>query len=319
MYRRILGLALVLILLSTITVVSGEELKRTICFSVDVSGESKKLCADVLILVNESKENPMINVTLPIKLEVFNETIARNITIPLVLTYRVESVYLPDEVKSSAAKFVKTASAVTGHSAVSVTNKETSTNQPRVITVTKYKTKTVTVSSTGNSGVSFGTNDLLMILSIVAVLVASVFFVAMKMLRRRREEEREEHYESRSPDLEERFRDYEEALRLAKTALERAEEEIKEKDREIEKLKKSFRFTIECPHCGNRVKPAMLDDNRLICPVCHQELGRIKEDGTLELSLIKKSGKEEGKKKEEKKEEDREKSQGNVKELKLEN
>jgi len=38
-----------------------------------------------------------------------------------------------------------------------------------------------------------------------------------------------------------------------------------------------------CPHCGNRVKPAIVDDNRLICPICHGEIAKIKPDSTLEF------------------------------------
>ena len=37
------------------------------------------------------------------------------------------------------------------------------------------------------------------------------------------------------------------------------------------------------PVCGNRVKPAITNDNRLLCTVCHAENARINEDGTLEF------------------------------------
>ena len=56
----VLGLALALVLLGSVAVVA-EWLKRVICFSVYVSGESRKICADVLILVSELIEKPLLS------------------------------------------------------------------------------------------------------------------------------------------------------------------------------------------------------------------------------------------------------------------
>jgi len=56
----VLGLALALILLGSVAVVA-EWLKRVICFSVDTAGESRKICADVLILVSELIEKPLLS------------------------------------------------------------------------------------------------------------------------------------------------------------------------------------------------------------------------------------------------------------------
>jgi len=72
-----------------------------------------------------------------------------------------------------------------------------------------------------------------------------------------------------------------------------ARQQIEEKEQEIEKLRKSFRYRLMCPHCGNLVTPAITEDNRLICPVCHNELRRITADGRLEL-IPSTSGRESG-------------------------
>ena len=69
MYGRVLGLALALVLLGSVAVVA-EWLKRAICFSVYVSGESRKICA----LVNELEEKPMFNATLSMWIRVLSET-----------------------------------------------------------------------------------------------------------------------------------------------------------------------------------------------------------------------------------------------------
>jgi len=57
----VLGLALALVLLGSVAVVSVGEFKRVVCFSVYVSGESRKICADVLILVSELIEKPLLS------------------------------------------------------------------------------------------------------------------------------------------------------------------------------------------------------------------------------------------------------------------
>jgi len=93
--------------------------------------------------------------------------------------------------------------------------------------------------------------DIALLIALIAVAGTLVFV----LLRRKPREEGRGEEVSRE-DIEA----YEEALRLAR-------QQIEEKEQEIEKLKKSFRYRLMCPHCGNLVTPAITEDNRLICPV----------------------------------------------------
>jgi len=260
-------------------------IEKKVCFNVSISDPitnktvSKTICVVIDFHIKNVK-NGTITVSFPVTINIGNKTITKTVIVPLDVYGEVVKIEVyagkegseskPEEVIYVVPQEEKTATTTTTKPTTTTATPKTST-PPRTttskpVTITKTKTITKTIEK---KEIPIEMKDIALVIALIAIAVTLVF---MLLKRRPREERKEEKPREEEISKE----DYEEALRLLKQRLEEREEEI-------EKLKKSFPYTLICPSCGNRVKPVITDDNRLLCPVCHGEIARIKPDGTLEF------------------------------------
>lgn len=280
-------------------------IEKKVCFNVSVSDPitnetvTKTICVVIAFHIKNARpSNDTINVEFPVTINVGNKTLTRKVVVPLKVVGEVTKI----EVKSVSGtgeeqteNVIIVAPQETTTTKTTTTHKSTTTTPKTPIhqvTATKTVTITRTITKTQSSLAATTTAapksripsqtaqniDPYTVLAIAAAITGAG--VAAYILKRpRREEKKVEKEEARRQEqaAESEKQDYLEAIKLLKQKLE-------EKQGEIEKLKKSFPYGLVCPSCGNKVKPIITEDNRLLCPICHAEIGRIREDGTLELT-----------------------------------
>ena len=299
--RYILVLTLIILYITTFPPVSSNTqtstgntrditvITKTVCFNVSVSDpltnktSSKEICIVIDFHVKNSKpSNNTINVTFPVYVNVGNKTIEKKVVVPLQVTGEVSKIIVRSENTSSlsstggnenvivVAHQQATSTTITStvkHTTTTNTVKRTSSSIQHTITqhrqtVTKVVTHTVAKTNKSNN-----MNDTVLTILIVVILLG----VGVLVLYKKPEKKKEEKEEKSS-----KVEDYEEALKLLK-------QKLNEKEQELEKTRNTFPYKIRCPFCNNLINPIVTDDNRLLCPVCHQEIGKIREDGSLEL------------------------------------
>ncbi len=280
-------------------------IEKKVCFNVSVSDPitnetvTKTICVVIAFhIMNAKPSNDTINVEFPVTIHVGNRTITKKVMVPLkilgkVTRIEVKSVSGTGEEQTEnviivAPQETTTTKTTTAHKLTTTTPKTPihRVTATKTVTITRTVTKTqsslaaATTTATPRTPSQAAKNiDPYTVLA-VAVAITGAGVAAYTIKKSKREEKKEEKEEARRQEqaAESEKQDYIEAIKLLKQKLE-------EKQGEIEKLKKSFPYGLVCPSCGNKVKPIITEDNRLLCPICHAEIGRIKEDGTLELDI----------------------------------
>ena len=253
---------------------------KTVCFNITASDpiSNESITKDICVVIDLHVRNTQpsvgtINVTLPVVINVGNNTITKKVIVPVSIEGEVSKIIVRSVNSSSTSSINNSENVIvvapqqtsSTHTTTTNTVKRTSSSVQHTITqhrqtVTKVVTHTVAKTNKSNN-----MNDTVLTILIILILIGAGVVIVF-----RKPEKKEEKQEGRAVE------DYEEALKLLK-------QKLNEKEQELEKTRNTFQYKVRCPHCRNLVTPVVTEDNRLLCPVCHQEIGKIREDGSLEL------------------------------------
>ncbi len=314
-----LGLILVLsILLSLVTpgiLVRGEDqtilvVRKEIRFNITViAGPDDNGTVRTVILVldfyfiNAQPSNSDVNISFPVMIRIGDKIINKTVVVPLRIRGELEKIVVvsageatpePSSGEESSEEIIVYYPGSTGPTA----NNTTSPGQTessggssgvaatRTVTKTITKTKTITMGAVpGQQGTttqpttsprvpgapsrteSTGTEyaDILFGVLLGGLLGAVLIIVLIMVLMRRRPPSKTRQVEAPTTPQQTQ------QVVQPETPVSQGEKRL-----QIPRLK--------CPVCGETIEPIVTDDNRLVCPACHAEIGRIREDGTLELA-----------------------------------
>jgi len=290
-------------------------IEKNVCFDISISTPSDKepttksicLVVDFYIYNVRSIENASVVIEFPITITVYNQTITRKVIVPLNVIGSIERIEIKNPYGGNEVIYVLPPTTTTTPAQVQTQTpaQQTPSVPVQIQTTTVQQTSTPVIERTVTVTVppiirettvtiSPQTQGIVIppaVLIIVVIIVIAVAIVLLLRRKPRREEEERITRETIRKMLEE------ELMRMAEEAeKEEAKEETKA-EAEEEKREEQEKNPLEgkkvyCSLCKSLISPIVTDDNRVLCPKCRCELGRI-EEGVFEKYEKPRCGEEE--------------------------